>query len=369
MNSPRLLLSSLLVASVAVVTGCADEPTGGVTPPGIHPAVLQQSSDCAVVTTNLKLDALKRMNANVDQMIEYTMLYGSPWGGYDYAEGDNAAGTSSGSGGSSGTGGAAPDHSDTNTQVDGVDEADIVKTDGNHLYLLHGTSLTVMTSWPIQDLGIDRSIEIEGAPFEMFVDGSKAVVYSWVDGGPVYAAAGVVPPYAEYYAGYDPYSYYYPLTKITVLDLAAPAAEEAVAEHYLDGYYVSSRREGDIVRSVVSGGYYESMVDVYPTFADGNYPEDQAGWIGALEALRAKNQLRIMTASLEDFLPDQFTKNADGDVSRVPTSCGDVLVPAGRRDDRIRRNARLHSRSRCAERTGRPEGGLRIHLADLPKPR
>ena len=36
------------------------------------------------------------------------------------------------------------EHSDTNTQVAGVDEADIVKTDGERLYLVHGTELFVL---------------------------------------------------------------------------------------------------------------------------------------------------------------------------------------------------------------------------------
>ncbi|HTJ81945.1 MAG TPA: beta-propeller domain-containing protein [Polyangiaceae bacterium] len=328
MKTSRLIFTCLLGSAAVWVAGCGDAPKTGITPPGVHAAVLQQTSDCSALESNLKHDALVRMNANIDQMIEYTQAYGSPWGGVDYAEGDNAAGTSSGSGGATGgTGGGAPDHSDTNTQVEGVDEADIVKTDGNHVFLLHGQSLTVLRSWPIQDLAVERSLEIEGTPFEMFVDGSRAVVYSSVDGAGVYAAAGVTPPLADYYGGYDPYSYYYPLTKITVLDLDATTAEDEVAEHYLDGYYVTSRREGDIVRTVVSGGYYETMVQLYPTFADGDYPESDDEWIDALEALRTQNAVRIATASLEDFLPDQFTRSPDGVVSRVATSCGDVLVP------------------------------------------
>ena len=44
---------------------------------------------------------------------------------------------------------SAPDHSDTNVQVEGVDEADIVKTDGNYLYILHGRTLSIVAAWYI----------------------------------------------------------------------------------------------------------------------------------------------------------------------------------------------------------------------------
>ena len=324
MKTSRTTLALLLSASTVYVAGCSDVPSGGIEPPGVHPAVLETSASCGNLEARLKQDALDRMNASIDQQIAWAALYGDSWGQPAYGEGDgNSTGTGddlSGGGGASG----APDHSDTNVQVDGVDEADIVKTDGNHVYLLHGQSLTILKSWPISELGIERSIEIEGTPTEMFVDGNRAVVYSWVDGASIYQEAGVLPPGAtsgDPYGGY----YYYPLTKITVLDLDA-SVTDAVAEHYLDGWYVSSRREGDIVRTVVSGGYYESFVQLWPTFPDGDYPEDADEYIDALEALRTRNQISIATASLEDFLPDQFSRT-DAGLTRTEPSCGDVFVP------------------------------------------
>lgn len=327
MKPSRTILAFLIPAMSVYAAGCGDVPTGGVEPPAVRASVLQNSADCATLEARLKQDALDRMNANIDQQIAYIELYGDSWGGY--AEDGASTGSGDPSGGSGGASGA-PEHSDTNTQVEGVDEADIVKTDGNRIYLLHGQNLTVMKSWPIQDLGIERSIEIEGSPFEMFVDGDKATVFSSVDGAAVYQEAGVLPPgvtASDPYGGY----WYYPLTKITVLDLAAPQAS-AVAEHYLDGWYVSSRREGSIVRTVVSGGYTESFVQLWPSFPDGDYPEDTDEWVDAYEALRTQNTLAIATASLEDFIPDQFSRTDDGLVRTAP-SCGDVFVPTSATTD------------------------------------
>ncbi|MBE6885931.1 MAG: hypothetical protein E7486_03190 [Ruminococcaceae bacterium] len=40
--------------------------------------------------------------------------------------------------------GASPEYSDTNVQVEGVDEADIIKTNGRYIYYIHGQVLTVL---------------------------------------------------------------------------------------------------------------------------------------------------------------------------------------------------------------------------------
>ncbi|WP_437589720.1 beta-propeller domain-containing protein [Sorangium sp. So ce1000] len=91
------------------------------------------------------------------------------------------------------SGGESPAHSDTNTQVAGVDEADIIKTDGNNIYVLHGQSFYALTAWPASSLAVGGSLPIEGSPLEMFVAGDKVVVYSSVNGAPIYERAGVTP--------------------------------------------------------------------------------------------------------------------------------------------------------------------------------
>jgi hypothetical protein len=42
------------------------------------------------------------------------------------------------------------DYTTTNTQEEGVDEIDIVKTNGTHLYAVEGESLHIMRSWPAE---------------------------------------------------------------------------------------------------------------------------------------------------------------------------------------------------------------------------
>src|SRR5690606_35919325 len=94
----------------------------------------------------------------------------------------------------------AASYSETNTQVKGVDEADIVKNDGKNLYVLHGRSFKVLNAWPATELQEVASHDVEGQPTEMFVADGKVVVYSQVNGVDVFAAAGVTPK--EQYVGY-----------------------------------------------------------------------------------------------------------------------------------------------------------------------
>jgi len=49
---------------------------------------------------------------------------------------------------------ANPTHSDTNTQVAGVDEDDIVETDGEYLYVLSGQEVVIIDAWPADEMSV-----------------------------------------------------------------------------------------------------------------------------------------------------------------------------------------------------------------------
>ncbi|MRG96880.1 beta-propeller domain-containing protein [Polyangium spumosum] len=318
---------------------------------------LTQAQSCADLEEMLKADAVAKMNAQIDAIIADIEENGEYWGSPDYGWEDSPGGVvgstgsgvpsdpggaggsgggSSGSGGSSGGGdgnGAPPDHSETNTQVAGVDEADILKTDGNYIYLLHGQNLEILKSWPVSDLAIDTTTSIEGSPIEMFVTDDQLVIYSQVDGTSLYQQAGVEPrsPYYDYYGGgamYDGYynPYYAPLTKITVLGLDGGQTTGVQKEVYFEGNYASSRRVGKHVRTVLSGGHHGPSVSYYPEFPEGDYPESASEWIDAFEDLRFKNALAIYGSTINDWLPYRFEKSG-GNVSALPPSCSSYYVP------------------------------------------
>jgi len=379
--------TSLLVLSVlgaASAYGCS--PTSGRENVGTTRAALHRAKDCGGLLQDLKADALSKLNSAVDLQIASIQQCIASYGdancssyGYSYGGGgpqrtggfdsngaeaaptsgssaspapagssSGASGTSS-SGSSSGGAGKAADYSETNTQVSGVDEADIVKTDGTNLYVLHGNAFKVVKAWPATDLAELSTLTVEGQPTEMFVADGKAVIYSQVNGIGIYNAAGVTPKatYQDYgygggpnvgvsdsvapgYPGGSPGITYAPLTKITVLTLNGAAAQVA-RELYFEGSYLSARRVGAHVRTVLQGQAhgpklkYSLYEDVYDS-SGSSYPKTGTESIAQLNQLRAENVNRINASQLSDWIPNSFSK-AGATVTASTVACQDFYVP------------------------------------------
>ncbi len=367
MRTAYLLLAATGCLGMA---GCSSSSNGeGAT--GSVKMTLKRMHSCSELESTLKADARAKMNRQIDAMIE-SVHRGYANGGYGNGgfggavpptaesggakdgstsaptPGSPTTGTGSSSGSATnGAGDSAASHSDTNTQVAGVDEADIVKTNGKYIFLLHGQSFQVLNAWPSNELANASSLAIEGEPSEMFVEGDHAVIYSTVDGTPVYAAAGVTPRpgYSDGYgyayasrgavdavAPYPGGGVYYgqPLTKITVLSLSGAAATVA-REVYFEGSYLSSRRVDNHVRTVLSGGAHGPVIKYWldydaSTGATPTYPQTEAEYVTMYETLRAKNNAAINATTSADWLPYTFSKTGAA-VTATSQKCEDLWVP------------------------------------------
>lgn len=77
-----------------------------------------------------------------------------------------------------GAGEGSSDYSETNIQVEGVDEADIVKTDGRHIYNFSGNSLIITDAYPLEGSKIVSKTELSNVqPTEMFVLEDKLLLF------------------------------------------------------------------------------------------------------------------------------------------------------------------------------------------------
>ncbi|MCL2383579.1 MAG: beta-propeller domain-containing protein [Oscillospiraceae bacterium] len=87
-----------------------------------------------------------------------------------------------------------PDHSTTNIQVEGVDEADIVKTDGNYIYYISNSRIVIIDASDPKNLRIASQIEYEWretesfSPFNIYLTNDKLVVIGtrWEERGDNY---------------------------------------------------------------------------------------------------------------------------------------------------------------------------------------
>jgi hypothetical protein len=218
---------------------------------------------------------VKQMRAEVDEQLEawhhdqpacwheYRMR-GEPGQGFGYyGIGSGGGGVGHGIGlGSVGTighgaGSVAPRKAElasgTNVQVAGVDEADIVKTDGRWVYLAANGALRILEAMNPEVVSVTR---LPGVVRELFVEGDRAVVYSSSRETRKRCTYG----YDCMFAG-DGSS-----TTVTVLDLGNRARPEVSRTIELSGSLIASRRVGTAVHTVVADGDAEEPA--YATWPD-----------------------------------------------------------------------------------------------------
>ena len=132
------------------------------------------------------------------------------------------------------------DFSKTNIQVEGVDEADIVKSDGEYIYLATDSRLVIARAYPPEKAGILCEMEMEGKIEGLFVNGERLVVLE--DNRPAYGIRheGILSGGNGTRVSVKIYE---------VSDKGKPALRRDLA---VDGYYVSSRMIGDHVYVVTS---------------------------------------------------------------------------------------------------------------------
>ncbi len=179
--------------------------------------------------------------------------------------------------------------SGTNDQVAGVDEADLVKTDGQYIYVFSGNLLSIIKAWPAQGLSIVSQETIEGNPVGLYLNDGRLTVISTV------------------YENTNARS----AVKITVLDVSDPTSPQITQQTYLDGSYLSSRAIGDRVYVVVSN-WYNLPSPEYQSDGDGFTYETE-------DAYRA----RLAGLPLSSFLPHYYTP---GDSPQDPLKDAGLLT-------------------------------------------
>lgn len=132
-------------------------------------------------------------------------------------------------------GSAAPwAYSETNTQVAGVDEADIFKTDGRNLYTISGSRIFIHHAYPIRDARDLSLMTMKGTPVSLYVNGDRLVVFVTETqdnaGGDIcrnYGTGGFIQK-----------------TRIFIYSISNPGNPELLRQIEADGDYVNSRMIG-----------------------------------------------------------------------------------------------------------------------------
>lgn len=169
----------------------------------------------------------------------------------------------------------SPDYTGTNLQEEGVDEADIFKTNGKHIFALQGGVLRVLKSWPIEDTTVIARVDVPHADQqEMYLLGDHLVIvsHSWAwnyydypreectlwavncnadSGG---GSAGAPMPMPDMGIPEYPYpSDGFRGTRVIVFDISDPTAPTEARRWELSGNLVTSRAVDGTVYLVQQG--------------------------------------------------------------------------------------------------------------------
>lgn len=313
MRTPSLVLALLTAAACAELPAPAPLPEDLDNPafprfpdrPAQPPAAQRAGlttfggpSACADLEQHLEDRAVTEMRVRLEQNRAWA-LQRRQWeedGGGGWGSADSGSAAGGGAGGGSGTSGGPTEFTTTNLQEATVDEPDFVKNDGTRLFVLSGRRLYTVSTWPATALATRGSLDLTGRPLEMFLDGTRLLVFSGV-----FDPAFDAPSWCAQngWCG-DWYTNTVLVTHVDVSDLASP---RVVATQRVPGRYESARRVGDVVRLVTTASF--PFVDELQTWVDWERQE-RAPSLEALSALFDRllldNAARIRARTLSQWL-------------------------------------------------------------------
>lgn len=187
-----------------------------------------------------------------EYMAELLREYGG--GGYGYADmaigfGRAAMGITSAE--SAPASDKSTGYSETNVQVQGVDEADIVKTDGEYLYQVNNQSIVITKIDPVSQMSVTSVIRRhneEFYPSDIFIDNNKLTVIAQVykyNQPHIYDSANELSRMPPSYRN----TVYTQCTVYDISDRSRPVVERTLE---IEGDYLSSRKIDNIVYLVTN---------------------------------------------------------------------------------------------------------------------
>ncbi|MEU4536375.1 beta-propeller domain-containing protein [Streptosporangium sp. NPDC023825] len=195
----------------------------------------------------------------------------------------------------------APEHSTTNTHEAGVDEPDLVKTDGNRVITVNRGVLRVVDTATRKVTGTLRLVDAEQAwaPADLLVSGDRALV--------LFSGGGIIPYGATAKRAASPGPRY------VLVDLSGKP--EVIGALTPEGAHVDARMVGSTVRIVVRS---QPRIEFPDTGTQGLSDEERT----------RRNAEVVAKAPIEAWLPKYELTTADGATSDRAVDCGQVSHPA-----------------------------------------
>ncbi|MCA9704369.1 MAG: beta-propeller domain-containing protein [Myxococcales bacterium] len=340
MSSSRVSLPLVALSLAALASGCNGDPAP-YAPESIDRAVLAHFASCEDVVDYAQYRALEQVGP-----YGFEGEYG--WGLEGDAAGEDGGWADGGggdvpqdngsdpTGGGTGTGGGegSPDYSGTNVQELGVDEPDIVKTDGNrvlalaqgqlHYIDLQGEAPTLTQSLPV--LSADSEYYWYDAT-QMLVHGDRVLLTVYRGGWDLPVAIREALGLSE--------DDYMDVVQLVEVDVSNPADMKVMGNLYVEGAYVSGRLHESTARIVISSQLH-TMQFKYPwdflSEEDVDLESEWSGW-SELAYQRAEAQAEdynrrvVRDTELDDWIPS-FVLDRGGQLeSGLLVDCERMMRP------------------------------------------
>ncbi|MBN2799119.1 MAG: beta-propeller domain-containing protein [Deltaproteobacteria bacterium] len=302
----RSILSTSLALALLLPTAACNGQQDDPVPSG--EVGLERFSDCG---------GLRAYAADV--MLETVLQWRYGYYGWYALESDADAPTNDSQGGAD----EPTDYTTTNVQEEGVDEIDIVKSDGTYLYIAQDQALHIVDSWPAEEAHEVSTLELDGWVRGLFLNGDQLVIFSWNYDEALFEGRGS--------------------TRVQVVDVTDRAHPVITRTIDMEGYLADGRMvDGDVY--AVLNHWLSMPEEVYNLVWDEDLglPEvdynlqgeayeaaRQAAMDEAREILRPLITAAVFDMDLDAFLPEwkDQVEGAAPSASEAMHHCSDVYRP------------------------------------------
>ncbi|MDY6965325.1 MAG: beta-propeller domain-containing protein [Halobacteriota archaeon] len=226
-------------------------------------------------------------------------------------------------------------YSDTNIQVEGVDEADIVKTDGKYIYTLSGGKLIIVRAYPAEKAEILFEDSIHNFnPKELFIHRDRLLIF----GRTSYCA-----DVDEIFVNGEFGEFIIPgrhtsLTVARLYDVSDSEDPELLRVIELEGDYISSRKIGEHVYFVTTSYPYRFEKDdprgIIPLYRDNTENFElvsEATDISYIPPVNPEGFITVVGMSMEDEDGDVYKKTVVGSGQNVYASLENLYISQTKR--------------------------------------
>ena len=183
----------------------------------------------------------------------------------------------------------APNFSGTNTQEVGVDEGDIVETDGTHVFVASQDGVRIVD---VASAQVVAKVDVPDGSHQLLLDGTRLLVAT------------------QPYTGVD--------TVVSLYDVSDAAAPTLLRRTHLEGRLIAARSIDGTARLVLTASFDARLPFVHP---------DMFGFDESRAVQR--NKEIIAASTVDDWMPRSFDEASDGTFGAMSTTldCSTVAAP------------------------------------------